>query len=117
MVVSYLLYIGVGFGMVAFVGRTLYRSGAVFLRDVFDSEELAVAVNRLLLAGFYLVNIGFVLLTSSLGVNAADQYQNLTVKLGAVALILGVMHFTNLSWLSRARQRRVVVGHRQLAGR
>jgi hypothetical protein len=117
---SYLLYISVSLVMVLWVGHTLYRNGAVFLRDVFDGEDLALAVNRLLLVGFYLVNIGFVLLTSSLGAEAADaaeRYRTLTMKLGGVALLLGVMHVANLSALNRARQRRLLEGRRLAATR
>jgi|1185.fasta_scaffold222489_1 hypothetical protein len=120
MLSSYALYIGLSLLLVVWVGRTLHRDGAVFLRDVFDGDDLARAVNRLLLVGFYLVNIGFVLLTSSLGaeaVDAADRYRHLTVKLGAVALLLGLMHFMNLSALNRARQRRLMESRRLAAGR
>ena len=120
MLSSYMLYIVVSSVMVVCVGQTLYRNGAVFLRDVFDGEERANAVNKLLLVGFYLVNAGFVLLTSSLGTGATDaaaRYQNLTVKLGAVALLLGVMHLVNLSALNRARQRRLMESRRLTAGR
>jgi hypothetical protein len=119
MLSAYALYIAVSLGMVVWVGHTLYRNGAVFLRDVFEGEERANAVNKLLLVGFYLVNLGFVLLTSSLGTEAAtaaDRLQNLTVKLGAVALLLGVMHVMNLSALNRARQRRLMESRRLATG-
>jgi hypothetical protein len=113
---SYIVYIAVSLVMVIWVGRTLFTNGAVFLQDVFQgSPDLAMAVNRLLLVGFYLVNIGFVLLTSSLGVGTddpADSYQALTVKLGGVALLLGVVHVANLSALNRARQRRLMESRR-----
>jgi hypothetical protein len=119
MLSAYALYIAVSLGIVVWVGHTLYRNGAVFLRDVFEGEERANAVNKLLLVGFYLVSLGFVLLTSSLGTDAAsaaDRLQYLTVKLGAVALLLGVMHVMNLSALNRARQRRLMESRRLAAG-
>ena len=39
------------------------------------------------------------------------------MKLGAVALLLGIMHVTNLSALNRARQRRLMESRRLAAGR
>ena len=120
MATAYVFYIAASLGMVLWVGHTLYRNGAVFLRDVFDGEERVNAVNRLLLVGFYLINVGFVLLTSSLGTGAAtlaDQYQNLSIKLGAVALVLGVMHVMNLSVLNRARRHRLMENRRLATGR
>jgi hypothetical protein len=113
------IFIGVSVMLVVWVGRTLFRNGAVFLRDVFDDDGRADAVNRLLLVGFYLVNLGFVLLGSSLGVSEgglADQVQVITIKLGAVALLLGVAHLMNLSALNRARQRRLMEGRRLALG-
>jgi hypothetical protein len=117
---AYVVFVGVSAGLVVWVGRTLFQNGAVFLRDVFDDDGRADAVNRLLLVGFYLVSIGFVLLVSSLGVRdveLAQQYQVVTVKLGAVALLLGVAHLMNLSALNRARQRRLMETRRLTAGR
>jgi uncharacterized membrane protein HdeD (DUF308 family) len=115
---SYAIFIGASALLVVWVGRTLFSNGAVFLRDVFDDHDRADAVNRLLLVGFYLINLGFVLLGSSLGVeegDLADQYQVLTVKLGGVALLLGVVHLMNLSALNRARQRRLMETRRLAA--
>ena len=120
MLASYVVFVGISAALVVWVGRTLYQNGAVFLRDVFDDDGRADAVNRLLLVGFYLVNIGFVLLGSSLGVEEGDvagQYQVITIKLGAVALLLGVVHLMNLSALNRARQRRLMETRRLTAGR
>ena len=120
MLSSYVIYLACGVVLVVVVGATLYRNGAVFLRDVFDDPERAAAVNRLLLVGFYLVNIGFVLLTSSIGAEAtvaAERYRNLTLKLGAVALLLGAMHLTNLSALNRVRQTRLMETRRLAASR
>jgi hypothetical protein len=119
-VTAYVFYIAASLGMVVWVGQTLYRNGAVFLRDVFDGEDRVVAVNRLLLVGFYLISIGFVLLTSSLGTGVeslGDAYRNLSIKLGAVALVLGVMHVMNLSVLNRARRHRLMENRRLATGR
>ena len=42
------------------LARVLFRNGAVFLEDVFaDTPRMAEAVNRLLVVGFYLLNLGY----------------------------------------------------------
>ena len=47
-------------GLVIWIARTLFKTGAVFLEDVFsENHKLAEAVNRLLVVGFYLVNLGY----------------------------------------------------------
>ena len=51
----YAVYIVVAVGLTAWLARTLFRHGTAFLHDVFaDKPELADAVNRLLVVGFYM---------------------------------------------------------------
>ena len=105
---AYVAYLVLAAVLVIGVGWTLFRNGAVFLRGVFpEDDRLAAALNRLLLTGFYLVNIGFVLLTSTLG-DPAEAFRTVTVKLGMVAVTLGLLHFVNLSMLNNARRRRIL---------
>jgi len=83
-----------------YVARSLYRNGRVFLVECFKgNEELADSVNRLLLVGFYLVNLGFVSLYLRTDVDVVGLrgvLELLSQKIGVVMLILGGMHFFNL---------------------
>ncbi len=92
------------------MGRhTLRSNGRVFLLDVFDGDEdLAAAVNHLLVVGFYLVNLGYVaiaLKTTDVVVDAVSAIETLSVKVGTVVLVLGVLHLANLFVLNRLRRR------------
>jgi len=111
-VITYLVYIVVSVALTIWVARTLTRNGEVFLIDVFHGEEkVAAATNRLLVVGFYLVNLGFVslMLRVSQPVDSAQQaIEALASKLGAVALLLGVFHLANVLVLSRVRRHRHV---------
>ena len=111
-VITYLVYIVVSVALTIWVARTLSRNGEVFLIDVFHGEEnVAAATNRLLVVGFYLVNLGFVslMLRVSQPVTSAQQaIEALASKLGAVALLLGVFHLGNVLVLSRVRRHRPV---------
>jgi hypothetical protein len=115
LVTTYLAYLLLAVPLTVWVGRTLFRSGRVFLLDVFDGdEELAAAVNHLLVVGFYLLNLGFVLLALRVDhavLTAQAGVETLSVKLGAVSLVLGAVHLTNLFVLNRLR-RRAVQGNR-----
>ena len=56
----YLVYTAVSVGLVIWLARTLFRNGEVFLEDVFDDHpRMAQAVNRLLVIGFYMLNLGY----------------------------------------------------------
>jgi hypothetical protein len=108
-VITYLLYLVVSIGITVFVGLALSRSGRTFLLDIFGgNDSLAEAVNRLLVVGFYLLNLGFVTLTlRATGeiTSARQAVQLLSVKIGEMLLVIGALHFANLVILTRLRQR------------
>ncbi len=99
-VLAYALYLVITVPLTVLIARTLSRHGKTFLEDVFqDKQELAQSVNQLLVVGFYLVSLGFVtlFLTSSATVlDARDVFEMLSMKVGTVALVLGVMHLGNV---------------------
>lgn len=90
------------------LARTLFRSGAVFLEDVFkDTPRMADAVNHLLVVGFYLLNLGYaaLLMKASGGATVLEATEVLAYKLGALLVSLGVMHFANMYLFYRIRRR------------
>ncbi|MFJ7776722.1 hypothetical protein [Streptomyces yangpuensis] len=111
-VVTYVIYLLISIGLTVWVARTLSRNGRVFIGDVLHgNEKLADAVNQLLVVGFYLVNIGFVtlFLRSTKEVDTARAlFEALSVKLGVVLLVLGVMHLGNVWALNRMRRRGIM---------
>ncbi|MFI1715600.1 hypothetical protein [Streptomyces litmocidini] len=111
-VVAYIVYLLIGVALTIWVARTLSRNGRVFLSDVLHgNEKLADAVNHLLVVGFYLVNFGFVALYLSQDAAVADAralFEALSVKLGVVLLVLGVMHLGNVYVLNKIRRRGVM---------
>ena len=108
-VTTYLIYLLVAVPLTVWVARTLSRNGRIFLIDVFHgNEEFADAVNRLLVVGFYLVNLGFVTLFLRSGnavIDARGVFEQLSVKLGTVMVVLGVLHLSNV-WIFNAIRRR-----------
>lgn len=112
LVVTYVIYLLISVALTVWVGRVLSTNGKVFLIDVFrGNTELAVTVNRLLVVGFYLVNFGFVswyLRTGDTVVEARQVFETLSVKIGTVLLVLGVLHITNVLVLSRMRRRSIM---------
>ncbi|MFE3199348.1 hypothetical protein ACWGR4_04600 [Embleya sp. NPDC055664] len=108
-VLTYAIYLGISIALTVWVARTLSRNGQIFLQDVLRGrEELAAAVNHLLVVGFYLVNLGFVALYLKVGDTVDDargSVEALSVKLGTVSLVLGGLHLLNVYVLSRIRRR------------
>ena len=108
---TYIIYITISIFVTIFVARTLSKNGLAFLVDGFSGDrELAQSVNHLLVVGFYLINLGFVLLRMRTGTTVEDL-EGLIVYLasgvGFVLMFLGVAHFFNMYVIHRFRQRSV----------
>lgn len=106
---TYALYVIATIGMTIWVAQTLYRAGHIFLVEAFHGNgEMAAAVNHLLRVGFYLVNLGFVLMFLRYGTHPAttvEAVEYLTTKVGIVLIVLGVMHFFNMFNFDKMRKK------------
>ncbi len=96
--------------MTIWVAKTLSKNGLVFLVDSFDgNRELANSINHMLVVGFYLLNLGYILLKLQSDKNLESIRQAiefLSSQIGFALLVLGIMHFANIfvisSWRNRA---------------
>ena len=105
----YLTYLVLSLALTVWVARTLHTNGRIFLVDAFHgNEQMADSVNHLLVVGFYLINIGYVALalkTAAVLNTLRGAIELVSVKVGAVLLILGAMHFFNLYIFNRMRRK------------
>lgn len=112
LIVIYAIYGTIAIGLVVWLARTLSEHGAVFLEDVFtDKPGMARAVNRLLVIGFYMLNLGYALLLLPGGdrpTTNIEASELLIRKLGILLASLGVIHFINMYVFWKIRQRREI---------
>ncbi len=105
LVPAYALYLAISLGLTMWVARTLSRNGIVFLIECFGHDErLAISTNHLLVVGFYLVNLGWILLTLQFGAepqSLGSAIEFLATKIGVVVLALGAMHFFNMNAIAK----------------
>lgn len=108
-VLAYSIYLIITTLLTVWVGHTLFRNGKVFLRDIFHGNlELANAVDKLLLTGFYLINIGYAVHSMLVTQEILDNrvlMEVLSKKIGVIILILGAMHFFNMFVFFKLRKR------------
>lgn len=108
-VLTYMTYLTVSIALTVWVARTLSAHGQVFLVDVFAGDAgMAASVNKLLVVGFYLLNLGYVSLALTLDEPVSTgrgAIEALSGRVGGVLLVLGVVHCANLFVLSRMRRR------------
>ena len=98
--ITYIVYIIISICVTIFVSRTLSKNGEVYLIDGFNgNKELAKSVNHMLVVGFYLLNIGFVLMrlqTNKPIINFETMITYLSANIGFVLVMLGALHFVNM---------------------
>jgi hypothetical protein len=108
-ILTYLVYLLVSIALTVWVAKVLFKNGRIFLVDIFHgNNELADSVNKLLVVGFYLINIGYMSLAlKETGTISSIQVvvEVLSYKLGWIILILGGMHFLNLIVFFKLRNR------------
>jgi hypothetical protein len=108
-ILTYTVYFIVSVALTVWVAKVLFTNGRIFLIDIFHGNvELADSVNKLLVVGFYLINIGYM----TLALKEAGTIPNIQVvvevlsyKIGWIILILGGMHFLNLAIFFKLRNR------------
>lgn len=103
------VYVAAALGLTLWLARTLFRNGGVFLLDVFDDKpELAEAVNRLLVVGFFMFSLGWALnmFQTARSLDSFEAVQLLIKRLSVLLLVLAGVHFLNVFVFWRIRTRR-----------
>ncbi|MES2382030.1 MAG: hypothetical protein V4538_13370 [Bacteroidota bacterium] len=98
--ISYLIYLPVTFYITVFIGKVFYTNGIVFLSDAFNgNKELAEVLNKFLLVGYYLVNLGYAAISINT-FSSVDSYlqlaEELSKRLGIIIIGLAVLHYFNM---------------------
>lgn len=102
---AYAIYLAVTIALTIWVAQTLSKNGEVFLVECFGHDAaLAKSTNHLLIVGFYLMNLGFILLTLQFGTEPTtmpEAIRFLSSKIGLAVLVLGAMHFFNMNAIAK----------------
>lgn len=94
------------------VGWTFYKNGEHFIYNLIPEDpHLVQAINKLLLVGYYLLNLGYATLVVSTWETVHDLqelFASLSTKAGLIILGLGAMHFFNLLILTLYKSHRTI---------
>lgn len=98
--ISYLIYLPITFYITVIVGRVLYKRGLPFLLDMFSNNEiLANILNKSLLLGYYLINLGFAAVSINTFYSIASSTQlveELSKRIGLNIISIAIIHYFNL---------------------
>jgi hypothetical protein len=109
MVTVYILYLLISVVLTIVTATILARSGRTFLTHMLGGDDaLGQAISRLFAVGFYLLNLGFLILAmrSTGAVHSTQQaVEVLSTKLGEALLVIGALHLINVFALTRVGRR------------
>lgn len=97
---AYIIYLFITYLITVRVGFIFYRNGRVFILGLLNNDvSLTDAINRILLVGYYLVNLGYAALMISTWdtiVSWTELLSSVTIMTGKIVLTLAVMHYCNM---------------------
>ena len=101
---TYSIYLPIIAVIMVKVGWMFYTHGEVFLMHLFQhNSALVKSVNNLLLIGYYLVNLGYAIITLAFWetIETLPQMLNtLSEHLGVIILGLALLHYNNVLLLN-----------------
>jgi hypothetical protein len=109
---AYIIYLVITVGITVKVGGKLHKHGYWFILDLFaNNQAITTSVNKLLLIGYYLLNIGYVAITINNWQSIATPVQLveiITTKVGIIIIGLAIIHYFNMLvlYLAAAYQRK-----------
>lgn len=111
--VAYGLYLMFTVAVIFRLGHILHGVGETYIRFFFPQEgEQSQQINDLLLLGYYLFNIGYVVLVLVRGsegiVDVTSCIEWVLTKIGSILLILGAMHANNMVLIGIAHRIRKI---------
>jgi len=94
------------------VGWLFYKNGEVFLLNLFNQNQpLVSSINKLLLIGYYLLNIGYAILTIAYWEhleNGTEIINSLSLTLGRMIIVLAIMHYNNILILKHIHKQKLL---------
>jgi len=102
-IISYIIYSIITIYITIVVGFQCYKNGYVYVQSIFVEEETSKSINKILLLGYYLTNIGYVITVIHDWGKVESLYQllnELSLKIASILFILAGMHYMNIVVLS-----------------
>lgn len=101
--IAYILYLGLTYFITVHVGLIFYRNGRLYILQLLQGEEqLTDFINRILLTGYYLLNLGYtaLMLRSWRTVTYWEEMLGSVLTMtGKIMLTLALIHFMNMAVL------------------
>ncbi|HYD89866.1 MAG TPA: hypothetical protein VEA37_00065 [Flavobacterium sp.] len=103
-ILAYGIFIGIAAYIIIVIGYICYKNGNVYVLSLMPGhKDLCLRINRILLVGYYLLNIGYAA-TTLIGwktISSLTELVEVTVQNTAVIMtILSLLHYLNIFLLA-----------------
>ena len=95
-IISYIIYSIITIYITIVVGYQCYKNGYVYVQSIFIDEDTSVSINKILLLGYYLTNIGYTITVIRDWGKVTSLYQlinELSLRIASILFILALMHY------------------------
>lgn len=103
-ITTYCIFIPIIFFIMIKIGWLFYKYGDVFLLHLFQHNvALVKSINNLLLIGYYLLNLGYAIITIAHWEHIesiTSMINSLATMLGKIIILLALMHYNNVLCLT-----------------
>jgi hypothetical protein len=99
-IVAYIIYLFITYIITVRVGKVFYKNGRHYiLAIVHGDEQLTDFINKILLAGYYLMNLGYATIMLSFWktvISFSGVIASVSNMTGRIILSLALVHFANM---------------------
>lgn len=103
--IAYTVFLGITIYIIVVVGQICYRNGNTYVLSLVPGhKDLCTRINRILLTGYYLVNLGYTATTLAHWeqIETPGSFvEVLAARTGFIIVLLAVLHYCNLFIITR----------------
>ena len=108
-ITGYIIFLTIISYIIIFVGKICYKNGNIYVASLIPNHmALCQQINKMLLIGYYLVNIGYSAMTLvnwEIIQSTEQLIEIITTKTGIIVLALSILHYTNIYILTNYIQK------------
>lgn len=99
-IIAYSIFLAIIIFMIVVVGKICYQNGNIFVANLIpDHMDLCQQINKTLLVGYYLTNIGYCFMTLvnwKTIITIQQLIEVIATKTATIAFILSFLHYSNI---------------------
>ena len=101
--IGYLIYLPITAYITIVVGDKCHKHGIHYIKSILKNDPIAYSINNLLLIGYYLVNLGYALISImhwNIISTTPKLIEEISLRTAYIILLLTLLHYTNIIGLS-----------------